>query len=287
MQCVLLAMLVFITLAVLAGFGLGGPHRSARRSKAYDLLATQYRGMVYRTGWFGHPRVSFQYRSAGVLVGVFPHGLNPGDHGPLTQVQIVWPDAQFRCSVAHPPRPARLTANDGLLECPSGQREFDERYSIRASDRSLMSGMMNEVFLRQLEQLRRLPRPGPLLVEVQRGVLRVSKAAAIYRAPELLEFVRGSLELYDQTLLSATEGIEFLDGQVAQPLGQVVCQICGEEIRDDLVFCRRCKTPHHRDCWLYAGRCSVFACGEIQFLVPRQAARIVKRPPEGTPPGSG
>jgi hypothetical protein len=97
----------------------------------------------------------------------------------------------------------------------------------------------------------------------------------------LLEFVRGILELYDQTLLSATEGIEFLDGQVAQPLDHVVCQVCGEEIRDDLVFCRRCKTPHHRDCWLYAGRCSVFACGEIQFLVPRQAARIVKRPPEG------
>ena len=281
MQCVALALLVIFALAVLAGLGLEGSQRGTRRSKAYDVLASQYRGMVYRTGWFGHTRVSFQYRSAGVLVGVFPHGINPGDRGPMTQVQVVWPDAQFRCSVAHPPRPARLTAHDGLLECPSGQREFDERYSIRTSDRPLMSNMMSEVVQRLIEQLRRSPRPGPLLVEVQRGVLRVSKATAIYKTPDLLEFVRVTLELYDQTLLSAAEGIEFLDGQIAQPLGQVVCQICGEEIHDDLVYCRRCKTPHHRDCWLYAGRCSVFACGETQFLVPRQATRITTRPPEG------
>ena len=42
---------------------------------------------------------------------------------------------------------------------------------------------------------------------------------------------------------------------------------------EELVFCGRCKTPHHRECWLYAGRCSVFGCGETQFRVPQRARR--------------
>jgi hypothetical protein len=273
MQCFIFALMVFAILIMLAGFSVGGTRSAARCAKACEALASRYRGMVHRTGWFGHPRVSFQYRTVGVLVGVFPHGSEPGQRGPLTQVQIGWPDASFSCLISHPPRPAHLTSHDGLTHWHSGLREFDERYSVRTSDRSLMAGMMNQVVRHRIEQLRRLSRPGPLLVELNRGLLRISKWTALQRVPELFEFVGGSLELYDQMLLSATEGIEFLDGQIAQPLENVTCQVCGEEIIGDLVFCQRCKTPHHRECWLYAGRCSVFGCGEIHFQVPRQAAR--------------
>jgi hypothetical protein len=271
MQCVLFALVLFVTLVMLAGFGWGGTRGATRGSKACDQLAAHYRGVVHRVGWFGHPRVSFQHRSAGVLVGVFSHTSAPGRNGPLTQLQIAWPDARFSCSISHPPRPAGLTVQDGLRSWQSGLQEFDARYSVRTSDRTLMSNMLNGVVQRQIEQLRRLPRSGPLLVELHRGTLCISKWRALHRPQELLEFVRVGLELYDQTLLSATEGIQFLDEPVAQPLQHVICQICGEEITGDLVFCRRCKTPHHRDCWLYAGRCSVFGCGETQFQVPRKA----------------
>ena len=39
------------------------------------------------------------------------------------------------------------------------------------------------------------------------------------------------------------------------------CQICGEELGDQLVWCARCKTPHHADCWRYTGVCSTYGCG--------------------------
>ncbi|MCH5372783.1 MAG: hypothetical protein JJ992_02315 [Planctomycetes bacterium] len=228
--------------------------------------------------------MSFRYRSASVLVGIFPYGINPGDRGPLTQVQIEWPDAHFRCSIVHPPRPPHLTASDGLHEWHSGHREFDSRYSLRTSDEALMSRMLNEVVLMHIEHLRRLPGPSPLLVELGHGVLRISKVAALYRVLDLQDFVRTSLELYVQTLLANSEGITFVEPQDAQPLDHVICQICGEEIQSDLVFCRRCKTPHHRECWLYNGRCSVFGCGELNFHVPRQAKRSVPRPADEMPP---
>lgn len=28
----------------------------------------------------------------------------------------------------------------------------------------------------------------------------------------------------------------------------------------DVVQCRKCKTPHHRTCWEYMGKCSTYAC---------------------------
>ena len=40
-----------------------------------------------------------------------------------------------------------------------------------------------------------------------------------------------------------------------------LCQVCGEAIEDDVIYCTKCATPHHRDCWDWVGHCSTFACG--------------------------
>ena len=44
------------------------------------------------------------------------------------------------------------------------------------------------------------------------------------------------------------------------------CQICGASLEGSLVRCARCSTPHHADCWEYAGRCSTYGCGERTFV---------------------
>lgn len=38
------------------------------------------------------------------------------------------------------------------------------------------------------------------------------------------------------------------------------CLVCGEGLRAEPVTCRRCHTPHHAECWEYAGGCVTFAC---------------------------
>jgi hypothetical protein len=75
------ALLIVVTLIVLVTCTLAGPSGSMRSSKAYHVLAARYRGNVHRTGWFGHPRVLFQYRATGVLVGVFQRGVSQGTRG--------------------------------------------------------------------------------------------------------------------------------------------------------------------------------------------------------------
>lgn len=39
------------------------------------------------------------------------------------------------------------------------------------------------------------------------------------------------------------------------------CRVCGTGLATQVVGCPRCETPHHADCWEYAGGCSTYACG--------------------------
>jgi len=43
---------------------------------------------------------------------------------------------------------------------------------------------------------------------------------------------------------------------------ELTCQICGSTIDlEHVVYCRKCGTPHHKDCWEYNLQCSTFGCG--------------------------
>lgn len=41
----------------------------------------------------------------------------------------------------------------------------------------------------------------------------------------------------------------------------IICKICGDSVRSEVACCARCFTPHHFDCWSFAGQCSIYACG--------------------------
>jgi hypothetical protein len=43
------------------------------------------------------------------------------------------------------------------------------------------------------------------------------------------------------------------------------CPICGQAFRDSVVWCATCKTPHHKDCFSYAGHCAVYGCTGRSF----------------------
>jgi hypothetical protein len=88
---------------------------------------------------------------------------------------------------------------------------------------------------------------------------------------ELSAFVRHTMDLYDQAMLSRSVGIEFVRHTQVESLEDAKCPVCGDTIHDDLVHCGRCKTPHHRECWVYCGKCATYGCGETQFVIPRIA----------------
>jgi hypothetical protein len=39
------------------------------------------------------------------------------------------------------------------------------------------------------------------------------------------------------------------------------CPVCAIKLDGSPTLCGKCRTPHHADCWNYAGRCAIFGCG--------------------------
>lgn len=44
------------------------------------------------------------------------------------------------------------------------------------------------------------------------------------------------------------------------------CRVCGTGMSRRIVACASCRTPHHAECWTYAGRCSTYGCREIRVV---------------------
>jgi hypothetical protein len=275
MECILVFFALVALLGGLAVFGLGRAPGRRDLQASYRALAQRFHGICSGTGWFSMPRVSFPYRSVQVTVEALAQAPQDLGRGPAVRVHLPWPGAALQAEIRYPARPPQALPHDHwetLL--PPAARGVEPRYSLRGTDPRATAEVFNEVVLWHVEQLRTRPSVSPLCIQLGWGAMTVAKVMAIQHGPDLIRFVETALDLYDQALLTRTRGITFVQQQSAQVLEQVVCRICGEEIREGLVFCRRCKTPHHRDCWQYAGRCSVFACGETEFRTPQVAERL-------------
>jgi hypothetical protein len=70
-------------------------------------------------------------------------------------------------------------------------------------------------------------------------------------------------------LLQAVPGLErdaAITVEAKLDLSRSICQVCGEGMtQGQVVYCWRCATPHHEECWVYARECSTFGCKESRF----------------------
>lgn len=239
----------------------------SRRSN-YRRLAELYRGRTVGGGWFHAPQVDFDYGDARVSLQVG----RLARFGPrYTQLVIDWPDSELDCEV-RPSRLARLRRLFRRSDIRTGVAWFDREFIVRGNNpqriRELLTGGMQH----GLQRLRELRRDRPLHVVFANGQLCIRKRGKLRDYNLLSWFVALGLELYDQALLVERTELKFVAPQPGEERVPV-CKVCGEETLEQTVYCRRCRTPHHRDCWRYFGACSVYACGETRYLTAHQQAR--------------
>lgn len=58
----------------------------------------------------------------------------------------------------------------------------------------------------------------------------------------------------------AAGAVAFSASLAAAEDARAVCQVCGDPVLDEGLACAACGTPHHEDCWAYAGGCTTFGC---------------------------
>lgn len=120
----------------------------------------------------------------------------------------------------------------------------------------------------RLAELRRAVAPAAVQLRLNGRLLELDVDAPLWAAGPLDALLQTSLAIHDQLLLADVDGIRFTDDDEVRPLEQVGCNICGDPIEQDLVYCPRCKTPHHQECWEYNGRCSTYGCGAVDYTTP-------------------
>ena len=240
--------------------------RNQRVNDEWRQFADQVGGEYQPSGLFQSRAIRMSHRGYPVLVDVYSTG---GKHPTYyTQLRLPWPEANFRLEVYPDGVLSSFRKFFGMQDIEIGSPGFDNAYIITGSSRDEVREFLNPSAQQVVSQLRSLWGTYEVYVSVVRGQLLVKKRQLARTRDELEQLVSLCTELFDSAADRISEGIEFTTDVTAKIPESVVCQVCGDEItsNDNRVRCRRCKTPHHRDCWTYFGACSTYGCGGQKFI---------------------
>lgn len=273
--CILFVFFVtFLVVVLVVAVTAVGTKQAAAQS--YARLADHYGGKLQRGGAFEYPKVEFMHGRCRVAVDVYSTGGTPVKY--FTRVKVALPQHVTRCEIYPDGTWARRGKLIGMDDVEIGVPGFDEQYVIKGSSRKELAALLNANVRRQIELIRRFLGHDGIFVSFERETLLVNIATYLREYHSLVRYVDLVLELVDLLTEVDDEGIEFVEEHAPPQVIGSICQICGEEIMDQVVFCRRCQTPHHLDCWHYYGACSTYGCREKKYLRPdsRRAQRAAK-----------
>ena len=139
--------------------------------------------------------------------------------------------------------------------------EFDREFFVYTNQPSLAKRLLTDAVRWKMIEIKNLQQ-AEIQFELDKGKLNTSSNQWFQSGAELLDFVQGGLELFDQLMLHNADGVEFLKENQAAVMEDFRCPICSDDVMHDMVVCKRCKTPHCAECWEYNGKCATFACME-------------------------
>ena len=240
-----------------------------KRQQLLEQIAQRFRGRAEPAGWFGAPQVRLRFQNQPALLKI----AKVGKHSYHTHFVINWPDRGLRCEVYPQDILSGLRKLLGVEDIEIGSPQFDEEFIITANSRAAARDLLTPDVQASIFRLAALTPGGyssGLRREVQvkwgAGLLTVTKPCYLSTYGALEHFVSLSAGLFVAALATKADGIEFI-GEVQQPDAvESQCQVCGEPLAQDLVYCASCHTPHHRECWEYFGGCSTYACGQKRYV---------------------
>jgi hypothetical protein len=148
---------------------------------------------------------------------------------------------------------------------PSGVPGFDERMELSLIDSAPIES--NPVDRKACAQFMRLDSllPASPALDAHHSHVRVCFPGVLSGDPDCRLVLEEACRLLAMVLggqvpLETEAGMEYVDTAVREEGPDVLCGVCGEAIVGERTLCARCSTPHHSDCWRYAGGCTVFAC---------------------------
>ncbi|HKS16459.1 MAG TPA: RING finger protein [Planctomycetota bacterium] len=217
------------------------------------------------------PRVAYFNGSARAVLSLHVVAREDGGDDRFTQISYAVPPGWRHRIEVGPTTPEESLESPvpGLLRAQTGDDDFDGRTRILTTDPATARAIFDAPARRAMNDLRELLLNGHMHLSASSSRIYLRKRGVIRQYPDLALFARLCDSIYAR-LLTAWErdnGIEILEESPGPADEAPKCQVCSHPITaDSRVRCRRCRTPHHPDCWEFNGGCATFACGEKQTL---------------------
>ena len=234
-----------------------------RQANALQQIATRYGGKTTTEHAFARSKLRFVYGQTIVQIRYVRR--MPSGGGRQTEIRVNVPYKNAKIEAIHRMGNSRFWWGEDP-EWESGDERFDQTYSCRTDHKTTIEEILTPAIRWQMLQLCSIGVSG-LYLSIHNGEMVISTPRFLTRQQMLDDFVRLSLELYDQLMLARAVGIDFVQDQTAI-IDEVKCPICTCDIEGTMVVCLRCKTPHCLECWKYNGKCATFACGETRYIYP-------------------
>ena len=274
MECLIFFFLVLaLALVALVVFAGSATSRSGRWNQAFSQVAQQFHGSYAAGGWFSEPSVRLMYGLAHARLTCYSLGGGTG----ASVVQLVVEQQEIRCRSEIISRPSTVTLVpnlNGLTEVELNWNKQFARWEVAAADYDEAKHLLTDAVRLALDRVWLHPLPSDTAVSLLPGWIVVRKVWTTPRGADLAQFVELACSLNDQVQLAGVAGIEFVTSDEAQVIDDALCCVCCEQLTDGVVFCVRCKTPHHRECWEYSGGCSTYGCGARMFYTPGEAPLV-------------
>ncbi|MBV8878353.1 MAG: hypothetical protein JO332_00175 [Planctomycetaceae bacterium] len=147
----------------------------------------------------------------------------------------------------------------GARDVLIGDSVFDATHFVESSPESLARRVFApERRAEVVASIRRISSLPGFVLEARAGWLRIRVSDVVRDVPVALALKRTAVEFMDYLNgAGQVAGMQFAE-PVERPTGR--CPICATALVEPLVRCHRCRSPHHKECWDYAGRCATYGC---------------------------
>ena len=227
--------------------------RAKMNRQMLRTVARERGGEVVRAQWCGGFTAHFQGLSEEVHIWLSP--VPHGRHAAL-QLHVPWSTDGRWLSLA----PRGALSRLALWNRRSGRivRELD--YRLGTSHSSWARRLIGGGVTTRLQQINALQKGGGSELWLTNGRLSLTFCVPAGATERLRQLVDNGLELADQLGLQDRGDIQMMGPVPDAEDDPKDCPVCREALAGRVVFCRACGTPHHRDCWRYVGKCSMFGC---------------------------
>ncbi len=247
--------------------------------KNFRRLASERSGTFLDRGWGSPPHLILNHTRQ--LFNVTVHESIQNSNQWVLHVTTNWSNVDFRMRLT----PERQTEQTfpGLDDLQIGDKAFDDAFVVQSDDEDQLKEILNPAACQALLNLLNSGRALDFEVHVVGG----SFVFRCHTDPNTIALLRSQLDqifsiyfIFSDQHHWTEQGIQWMsDVDDVQPPEDAViaildertdqkltCLVCGSQIKQKYrVDCRSCGTPHHKECWIYFGKCSTYACGQRKF----------------------